>query len=120
MKYIFWVLITVLLFSCSSSSTFEERRTVAKEMLKNKFDIVVDATTEFIKKKHPGAAIVVGVVMSSKCDCITDSLATEFAAEYDLDKLKELQSEPIESLPITIQKILDKNDKSVMNCLKKW
>ena len=120
MKRFFCFMIPALLFSCGSSSTFEERMAVAKEMLKNKFDIVVNATTEIIKKKHPGTAFLVGAVMSSKCDCITDSLAFEFANEYDLNKLKELQSEPIESLQITIEKVLDKNDKSVMHCLKKW
>ncbi len=113
-------IISIAFVSCYEPDTFEARRQVAKQMLKKKFDVVVNASTEAIKKKHPYLAIGVGMVAQMKCDCITDSLAIQFANEYNLKKLQELETAPIESLQLTVEKLLDKDDHSVINCIKNW
>ena len=115
----FLVFIITTFTACQSNDTFEMRRQVAKEMLKKKFDVVVNVSTEFIRKKHPVIAFGVELLASSKCDCITDSLSIQFANEYSLERLQELQNEPIQSLQITIEKILDEDDHAVINCIKK-
>lgn len=117
--FLFCIALALSGLACQQQSTFEERRVVAKAMLQKKFDVVINVATEFVKKEeHPLAAFMVGAIVSSKCDCITDSLAVRFANEYDLETLQEMETKPIESLQLTIEKMLDKDDESVMNCLK--
>jgi hypothetical protein len=107
----------ITFFSCQRPDTFEERRQIAKAMLQRKFDVVVDVSTELIKKKHPIVAMGVEIVAKMKCDCITDSLAVQFANGYSLEKLQDLETAPIESLQLTVEKVLDKDDHCVMNCI---
>lgn len=114
------LLICIAALSCHQPDTFEARRQVAKAMLKKKFDVVVNTSTELIRKKHPYLAIGVGVLAKMKCDCITDSLAMQFANEYTLKKLQELETAPIESLQLTVEKVLDKDDHCVVNCITHW
>ncbi len=51
--YTLKLFITIAFLSCQSNDDFEAKKTVAKEILSKDCDFIVDATTEFIKKKHP-------------------------------------------------------------------
>ncbi len=119
-QYILLALLTFLIISCESKSSFEERRAAAKIILSSKCAVVVDASTEFIKDKRPIIGALVATVVESKCDCITDSLAVQFANEYDLQTIKDMEHEPIESLAVILNKCMDKNDKVVVDCVTEW
>jgi hypothetical protein len=119
-QFVLLSLLALGMISCESESSFEERRVAAKALLSAKCDVVVDASSEFIKNKRPLIGAIVATLVSSKCDCITDSLAVQFANEYDLQAIKDMEHEPIESLAVILDKCMDKNDKVVMDCVKEW
>lgn len=121
-KILFGIYVACILTACASRpDTFESRRKLAKEILQKKFDLVVDVSTELAKKKNVILGIGVHYLVSSKCDCITDSLAIGMANKYSLNKLEELQSAPVESFKITLEEVIENNDGPVLNCfLNRW
>lgn len=118
--FVGFAVLAMAMGSCKTESTFEERRLAAKALLSGKCECVVDASTEFIVEKRPLIGALVGVVVSSKCDCISDSLAVQFANEYTLEAIHDMEHKPIESLGLILQKVMDKNDKVVLDCVQSW
>ena len=107
----------IVFSSCQSNDdTFEARRLAAKQLLTKDCDFISNASTEFIRKKHPVLGTLASAAVSFQCDCITDSLAVQFAKEYDLETITNMQTQPIETAQKALEDILNKNSDAVSGC----
>ena len=110
-------LFSIMIFSsCKPNDTFEIRKQAAKQLLTKDCDFISNASTEFVKK-HPLFKNLAETFITAGCDCITDSLAVQFANEYDLETIQNMEKQPIETTRTAVEKVLEKNNNAVKNCL---
>lgn len=112
------IIALLLLASCSEKDAFEAKRIVAKELLSRECNAVVKAATREMEKKHDVSAAVIQNLAESRCDCMTDSLAVQFAKDFSLAELQQLKNAAGDSLVPMLEKEMEKSAGAVGNCLQ--
>ena len=107
----------ILIITSCKTDSFEERKLAAKELLSKDCNFIVNASTEFIKEKHPIMGAIADAVISNRCDCLIDSLSVQFAKQYSLDEIQQMQTQPIETIETAVEYVVDKNSDVVKGCL---
>lgn len=110
--------VALLGIACSEKDAFEAKRIVAKELLGRECNAVVKAATREMEKKHDVSAAVIQKLAESRCGCMTDSLAVQFAKDFSLEELQQLKDAAGDSLVPMLEKEMEKSAGAVGNCLQ--
>lgn len=91
-----------------------ERIAVAKEILRNNKNDIVELTTT--KVDNSFAKFAISLAADISCNCIIDSLSIKLADKYSLSKLNEIRVQPLNNLK-EISTLIIENEAVCTKCL---
>lgn len=117
-----WIFILILIIAVlgvgyvyiSSLDDRSERIALAKEILRNNKDDIVQLTTT--KVENPFAKIAIGIAADISCNCLIDSLSIKLADKHTLNELNEIKVHPVNNIK-EITTLIVENEEVCVKCL---
>lgn len=114
------ILVIILILGCvgyfylQPKNDRTERIAVAKEILRNNKEDIVELTTTNVKNSF--AKFAINIAADISCDCLIDSLSIKLADKHTLSELNDIKVQPLNNLK-EISTLVIENKEVCEKCL---